>query len=72
MTPHLIFVLTYLMGLHQILRGERQSSQFLSMPGMNWKVNLLGFCEFISSFINNPQVTVLIQNCLSTIHDGFL
>lgn len=60
------------MDLYQILRGERQSSELVSRLGMDWKVNLLGFCKFIFLFINDPLVTVLIQNCLSAIHDGFL
>ena len=43
-------------------------------PGLGRKVNLLGFCELVFFFINNPKVTVLLQNCLSTVlpaqHDG--
>lgn len=32
---------------------------------MDEKANLLGFCELIFFFINNPTVAVLTQNSLS-------
>lgn len=59
------------MASYQIPKGRDSLLSQSPIPGMDGKVVDL-FCEFIFYFIDDPPVTVLLQNYLSTIYDGFL